>query len=232
MAEASTNTTERIDKLKVLVIQAAGIVAGSQNTVGISQAMELVGFTVEERKTMKYYQQVRRKSTKLSVIEVGKGTTPLPRVEVQPSVDTVSTLTASTARNNNPNPSPSQNEDGTISSDSSVRWCLQLGVGTPSAESQEECVEESTFAGEEEQKKRRQTPKETQRFNAVKCAQKNRNRTAMKLATNLIKESLLLNQKDPKKKTINVIVKETNKRCDSNFHPKTVARYVREGRIG
>jgi hypothetical protein len=61
---------ERSHQLEILVIQAAGIIAGSQNTVGIARAMEIVGFSAEERKHMKYYQKVRRKAAKLSVVEI------------------------------------------------------------------------------------------------------------------------------------------------------------------
>jgi hypothetical protein len=49
---------ERSCQLETLVMQAAGIVAGSQKTIGIRRAMELVGFTECERKNMKLYQQV------------------------------------------------------------------------------------------------------------------------------------------------------------------------------
>jgi RNase H-like domain found in reverse transcriptase len=73
MAEASQHATEAIQRLETMVSQAAGIIAGSQNTVGITRAMELVGFSLEERKTMKWYQKVRHKSSKLVVVEVAKG---------------------------------------------------------------------------------------------------------------------------------------------------------------
>jgi hypothetical protein len=96
---------ERSCQLETLVMQAAGIVAGSQKTIGIRRAMELVGFTECKRKNMKLYQQVRRKSVKLSVVEIGKGSclpAPIKEAVDEPSVSTVSTLTVSIDQNSTP----------------------------------------------------------------------------------------------------------------------------------
>jgi hypothetical protein len=57
------------EKLKALILEAAGIVAASHNKVGVTKAMELVGISAEERKEMKLYQQVRRRALKLNVVE-------------------------------------------------------------------------------------------------------------------------------------------------------------------
>ena len=62
----------REEELLLLVEKAAGIVSGSQNTVGIRKAMSLVGFTTEEAAIMKWYQKVRRRAAKLEVVEKGK----------------------------------------------------------------------------------------------------------------------------------------------------------------
>jgi hypothetical protein len=74
MSEASNTSLERSCTLELLVIKAAGIVTGSQNAVGIARVMELVGFTLDERCNMKYYQKVRRKASKLTVVEIWKST--------------------------------------------------------------------------------------------------------------------------------------------------------------
>jgi hypothetical protein len=96
---------ERSHQLEILVIQAAGIIAGSQNTVGITRAMEIVGLSAEEIKHMKYYQKVQRKAAKLSVAEIKKGE-PVAggTIVLPPSASTVSTLTAERI----------QEEEGTI----------------------------------------------------------------------------------------------------------------------
>jgi hypothetical protein len=52
MSEASSTQSGTDEALKKLVEQAAGAVAGSQNAIGIRKAMELVGFTEEQRKNM------------------------------------------------------------------------------------------------------------------------------------------------------------------------------------
>jgi hypothetical protein len=62
-------------RLKRLVLEASGIVAAAHGKVKIIQAMTLVGFSTPERKNMRIYQQVRRKSTKVSVVDHGKKVT-------------------------------------------------------------------------------------------------------------------------------------------------------------
>jgi hypothetical protein len=62
--------------------------------------MDLVGLKFEDaRSKMKYYQQVRRKSEKLSVVEKGKA---IPRITCggADEEESVSTLMASAGRNN------------------------------------------------------------------------------------------------------------------------------------
>jgi hypothetical protein len=79
-------------KLDVLLKQAAGIVTASQNKVGITKAMELVGCSVKVRKTMRYYQKVRRLAVKLSIVKTTKKTAPTEEVNVSSSASQVSTL--------------------------------------------------------------------------------------------------------------------------------------------
>lgn len=64
-------------ELAELVVQAAGVVSASRNKVGISKAMELVGFKEKERKLMKWHQQVRRLSLKVAVVEATATTPPI-----------------------------------------------------------------------------------------------------------------------------------------------------------
>ena len=81
MAEHSAVSTytmsEAVQREKELVRQAAAIVAASDGKVKIVDAMKLVGFATPERKNMRVYQQVRRRSTKLVVVEKGKKLPPV-----------------------------------------------------------------------------------------------------------------------------------------------------------
>jgi hypothetical protein len=64
---------------------AIGVVAGSQKLVGVAKAIELVGFLPKQVKSMKLYQQVRRKAQRLCIVE--KVTTPLPVDVVVPPTE-------------------------------------------------------------------------------------------------------------------------------------------------
>jgi hypothetical protein len=64
------------------------------------------------------------------------------------------------------------------------------------------------------------------------AAGKERNKKAMKVATKLIEHNNLLDGKDPAKRSINDIVKETNSWFNSTINAKTAGRYVRTGLIG
>ena len=71
--------------------QAAGIVAASDGKVKIVDSMKLVGFSTPERQNMTTYQQVRRRASKLIVVEVPKK--PLPaQVNLSSSASHVSAL--------------------------------------------------------------------------------------------------------------------------------------------
>ena len=227
MAEASSTTTEGICDYEVLVIQAAGIVAGSQYTIGIQRAMDLVGLKFEDaRSKMKFYQQVRRKSEKLSVVEKGKAT-PLITVAAGEQHESVSTLTASAGTSNS-------TEEESASPATSVRRRLQLGDQEDTEESIEDTSGEAPITAIETKQKRRtrRTPKDVQRLNAKLAAEKARNKAAMKSATLQVQKSKSLKKSDPNKKSIRQIVKDTNVVFNSNLSHKTVARYVLNGMAG
>jgi hypothetical protein len=62
-------------KHEMQVEMASGIIADGCGHVKITQAMRLVGFTSPEIKNMKLYQQVRRQSVKVVVVENNKNIT-------------------------------------------------------------------------------------------------------------------------------------------------------------
>ena len=78
MADATSTSTVSNESLQKLVRAAAGVVAGSQKVVGVSKAMEVVGFTPEQRQNMRLYQQVHRKAQKLSLVDEEERINPTP----------------------------------------------------------------------------------------------------------------------------------------------------------
>ena len=187
-----------------MVQQAAGIVSASDKKVGITKAMELVGFSKEEIRQMTLYQQVRRLAMKVSLLVA-----PLPVAAVNAS-DDISSLT----------PTSESNQDSGTSTPSVRRRLME---STPST---------AALTSNIPSKKMRRTSKEAQREASAKAESKQRHKVAMKSATRLIKASQALPKNDPKKKSINHLVKQTNETFDSNISAKTAARYVREGLIG
>ena len=85
--------------IETMLEQASGIVAASQGKVGVTKAMELVGFKSDQRKNMTFYQRVRRCAAKLSVVEK---TPPIPAAEVNMG-DSGSQVSALTSYEHNPN---------------------------------------------------------------------------------------------------------------------------------
>jgi hypothetical protein len=214
--------SERHDELLELVEQAAGIVAGSQKKVGIAKAMDLVGFSSEERGMMTLYQKVRRRAQKLSVVEITKGTPLLPgAVNVAPVASATSSLTSGSQIRVEVATSPASDTSSTVSdTDSPARRRLPMTTTPP------------TDSPSSTTKTHRRTSKEVQRVNAVSSLSRYRDKQAMKAATTLIQKNLELHKNDPKKKSIAVIVRATNAQFKSNINLKTAARYVRLGLVG
>ena len=52
MAEPSGDITGSTETLKKLVDAAAGVIAGSGNLIGMRKAMEYVGFSIEQQKSI------------------------------------------------------------------------------------------------------------------------------------------------------------------------------------
>ena len=97
-AFASIYTKMDDSDIEAMVVEAAGIVAASNNKVKISHSMELVGFTTGERQNMTIYQWARRKAQKMSVIEVSKGATVPATLDSSTTASVVSVLTTESTR--------------------------------------------------------------------------------------------------------------------------------------
>ena len=226
MSEASSNTTEENDQFENLVIAAAGVVTGSRNIIGIRKAMEYVGFSEEQRKSMKLYQRVRRKAQKLTVVEVNKKqTTPPSGAELTIGLPNseISSLTGESRSRNN-------TESGNVSDGS----CSNEATSPiSSVRDRLESVAASGGANDEKKAKAtRRSSKDVQRHNAKDLAAKERDKKAMKAATILIKRQQDLDKKHPEKKSIDEIVKAMNKCYKSTITAKTAGWYVRKGLIG
>ena len=150
-------------------------------------------------------QQVRRLAMKVSLVVV-----PLRAAAVNAS-DDVSSLTPTSESENN--------QDST--STSSVRRCLLPSTPSTGPSSSQKTV-----------KKSRRTSKDVQRAASAQAESKLRHKVAMKSATRLINANNELPKNDPKKKSINCIVKQTNETFNSNVSAKTAGRHVRDGMIG
>ena len=191
MSEGENNTDERVK-------QAAGIVAASQNKVGISKAMELVGFSQTQRRQMKLYQQVRRKAKTLLVVDKGEAP-PLPvAVEAQAPSSEISSLTSGTRE---------ESPESETRSQSSARRSLVLAV-TP--QRGQNSVEKG--------KASRKSSREVQRENAITAEAKERDREGMKVATRLIQRNNSLPTKERKANAI--IVRQVNQRYNSSISSK------------
>ena len=224
-------------ELQRKVEMAAGIIAGSQHTVGISRAMEIVGFSEEERRNMALYQKVRRRSLKLCVVDK-KAVVPIPAVEVAPR--TSSTTTSSLSPESEADPTNNNNTATTPSTPFATSGEKNDGstAGSPSPQVQRRLLESlqaassgrtSKVAGK---KKHRRTSKELQRHNSVKVESNLVHKKAMKAATLLVQQSHSLPENHPEKKSIRRIVKETNEKFKSNISNRTVTRYVSNGLFG
>jgi hypothetical protein len=141
---------EPFARQKRLVEIASDLIAAGRGQVKIGQAMTLAGFTSPERRNMKIYQQVRRRSAKVAVVEIPKG---VPTVDgaVNSTVSIVSSLTGETI-------------DGTPESGSCARRPLFIEEDNDDASS-------STAATGKRgpYKKARCTSKEVQRKHAIKA---------------------------------------------------------------
>lgn len=204
--------SEREDAYELMVEQAAGICAGSQNMVGTTQAMELVGFSKEERTVAKLYQRVRRRASKLEVVAKESTEAVVPTAVDVCAVD--SSLSSLTSSSRTTRTIPDENPMTT------AEVLLETAITSTSKEK------------EAKAKAYRRTTRELQRVNATTALAKSREKQAMKVATTIIKKNLELSRNDPMKKSIAVIVKDINKRFKSNISKQTAARYVRAGLIG
>ena len=221
---------------------ASGIVAGSMKMVGITKAMELVGFTAEERKRMTLYQKVRRRAQRLSVVDLSKSTPASTTIVVDGGMASAqSSLTSNSRNSRNANSSSVEttrtgNDDssfiGNEAEPLSVRRRLLVEVDDASQTEGTGTPEPALTPATETIKVCRRTSKELQRYNAKRAAQKSRNSQAMKVATRLVEENNKLPKQDVQKRSISEIVSSTNKLFSSNISDKTVARYVRKGLIG
>jgi hypothetical protein len=231
--------SEGVPDLQKKVDMAAGYIVASQKTLGISKAMELAGFSEEDRRNMTVYQKVRRRSQKLCIVEKGKKDTPPPetvKVDAERTSTAVSSLTTSSGgRNSRRSNSSSVGEEISPVSEQEnvapptnnlsspvVRRRLLESLSAPNSQERKETPI----------KKSRRTSKELQRHNALIAKAKRKDKQAMKLATKLIKENMDLPKNDPAKKSIAKIVAAVNKRFSSNISDRTASRYVRQGIIG
>jgi hypothetical protein len=174
---------------------------------------------------MKIYQQVRRRSMKLDVVERGKKGAPTSITVNKSNVSNVSSLTlcsendakmaAAEFVSSSPEEGATAGRPLVITDDSSSNATSMLTAGKALS-----------------QKKSRATSKQVQVKHSIKAHQVYRDKLAMKQATTLIARNQKLAPGHPEKRTIVDIVSETNERMQSNVSHKTAGQYVRDGMIG
>jgi hypothetical protein len=115
------------DRLKKMVQQASGILTAANGKVKIVQAMELVGFTSDERRNMKLYQQVRRLSTKLVILNPTAKKTPSSAV-TESQGSTISSITGDRSYAQFSTTPSSYSDDSTVGSLGSASMSIPLSV--------------------------------------------------------------------------------------------------------
>jgi hypothetical protein len=225
----------RVDKM---VEMAAGIIVGSQSTVGIVKAMEIVGFSAEERRNMTIYQRVRQRSQKLCIVEKKKAATPPPEAVNVTGGDRNATVLSSLTSPSLRNPGEEDDNTSTEGASSSTSMPPATNNDSPPLAVRRNLLESLSTSGKKNMpaarkgKKTRKSSRELQRHHAMIAAGKKTDKLAMKMATKLIKENIDLPRNNPNKKSIAKIVLDVNAKCGSSISDRTAARYVRLGMIG
>ena len=202
--------SEEVGELNKKVFQASGIVAAAEGKVKIVDAMKLVGFSTPERKTMRIYQQVRRKAQRVTIVEKKNNSIGLHVLAIAATACDISSLTDSGSI------ATPVEENGTHSA--------------PVAPS--ESTKDSSKKVVSKVKVSRKTSRELQRCNAIIARASGRDKEALKQATKIIDVNRKLPLGHPDRKSHDMIVKEVNTRLDSNINVKTAGRYVLKGLIG
>jgi len=213
-----------------MIAHASGIIAAGRGKIKIRAAMRLVEFSDDQIKNMTLYQKVRRKAERMMVIDKS-----VPQL-IGDGAETVNSTLSSAERTAGINQEASSNSAGSTTVDEPTASSnnpptprrLLENAGSPS--NGKRSTDES-LGVENSKKQHRRASHEVQREQANVIMKTKKESQAMKLATVLIQKNKELATDDPKRKSINEIVKEVNEECDSNISPKTAATYVRKGLI-
>jgi hypothetical protein len=177
------------DRQETLVKKASGILAAGEGSIKPTQAMIIVGFTTPERKNMKLYMQVVRRSKKVCIMGPEELEEMAQTVVV--TVEDAATLSSLTGPN-----SRAQTSGNTVASaSSSVEGAARRPLFSPTATVGSILSRKTNKGG----KKTRVSSKELQRKHAIKCKATMADKLGMKQATTLIARSKGL----PVDKTLN-----------------------------
>jgi len=229
--EPSPEKDERVD-------HASGIIAAGKGKIKIVQAMKLVGFSSPERKDMKLYQRVRRRSHQMVVSFAPRTIKKSSLFEVEstltaPEDSIVTTTNSATSTSTNPTSvavtprrldvaSPGEDVDNTSTSTGSETSTARQSGSNP--------IQMAEMA-EVDVKKRRRTSAQVQQDQAKKQKQAEVEKKAMKLATVRIKRHKALPRGHKDKKSALTICHEVNALYGANVSSKTAASYVSKGLI-
>jgi len=217
------------------IVHASSIIAAAKGKIKIRAAMRLVGFTDAETKNMTTYQQVRRKSTNMIVVDkkaLPKATVPQ---QIGDGAETVASTLSSAERNDAITETGSTSNNSTAANTvrtvATPRRLLGSDSSAPTTNTTDSTKRSGDVVGGTPKKKHRRTSVEVQREQANVVMKTKKETQAMKLATVRIQQNKELPINHPDKKSINDVVAEVNELCESNISPKTAATYVRKGLI-
>jgi len=217
MSEATGGTEDRI-------VQAAGIVAAVKGGIKTVAAMRMAGFSAEEIKVMRLYQQVRRKAKEMVIVDTTVDAVIPKEISSKRKSSGTSVLSSLTsderAESNGTTTTTSEEDD--------------IGVEEDALPTPRRLLDEDSLQVQQgpPTKKSRRSTRDVHAVQAETARKKKVEAMAMKAATRRVQINNSIPKNNPSKRSINSIVHEINKLYGSNISPKTVGRYVREGMIG
>ena len=191
MSEASGGTEDRI-------VQAAGIVAAVKGGIKIVAAMRMAGFSAEEIKVMRLYQQVRRKAKEMVIVDTTVNAVIPKEISSKrksSATSVVSSLTSDEIGEFN----------GTTTSEEDVG--IEEGSLPTPRRLLDECNSLQVQQGPPTKKSRRST-RDVHAVQAETARKKKVEAIAMKAATRRVQINNSLPKNNPSKRSINSVVDE------------------------
>ena len=105
--------SEEEKALQGMILHASSLIAAAKGLIKIRAAMRMVGFTEEQTKSMTLYQQVRRKSQNMIVVDKKALSTPSVPEQIGDGAEAVSSTLSSADRNDPASDANTSTDSGT-----------------------------------------------------------------------------------------------------------------------